>query len=63
MDITNEILDNRQIKAGLKVNDEEDFVFLTTKGGRRLGIFTASTTKPHIKAVADLYLNEIDYKE
>jgi hypothetical protein len=63
MDITKEVLDNRQIGAGLKVEDSEDFVFLTTKGGRRLGVFTPSTTKSHIKEIANLYLSEIDYQE
>lgn len=63
MDITTLVLDERQIKAGLKVYDDEHLVFLTTKSRTIIGAFTPSTTKEHIKVAADVYLSQIDWQE
>lgn len=63
MNITNLVLDERQIKAGLCVEEEEDFVFLKTQGGNVIGAFTHGTRQDFIKVAADVYLSQIDYME
>lgn len=63
MDITTLVLDERQIKAGLKVYDEEHLVLLKTSGDTLIGAFVASTDREHIKVAADVYLSQIDWQE
>jgi len=63
MDITSIVLNERQIKAGLNVFDEEHLVFLKTNGGRVIGAFTSNTDREHIGIAADVYLSQIDYQE
>ena len=62
MDITNLVLDNRQIRAGLNVQDEEHLVFLKTRGGQIIGVFSSNTDREHIKVAADSYLSKIGYQ-
>ncbi len=59
MDITKLILTKKQIKAGLKVYGDEDFVILETKDGKVLANFTSKTTREYIRGYADSYLAEI----
>jgi hypothetical protein len=64
MNITESILTERQIKAGLRVADDEDFAYLTTSRGWRIAVFSthSPTLKQSIQTEADKYLLEIDWQ-
>jgi hypothetical protein len=63
-EITDSILTERQIKAGLRVEDDEDFVYLTTSRGWRIAVFStlSPALKQSVQAEADKYLLEIDWQ-
>jgi hypothetical protein len=63
LNITDLILTERQIKAGLSAWKSDGWIFLCTKGGTRLYTFGMMTGKQHMQDMADDYLKRIDYQE
>jgi hypothetical protein len=62
-DISNIVLSPRQLKAGLKMIETEDWLELTTKGNSRIVILTKNSNNEIIQKYADQYLSEIDWQE
>lgn len=60
--IAEQILTGKQIKAGLQVLEDEDWVILTTKGGSVINAFGIHTHKDLIQDSAEKYLKEIDWQ-
>jgi hypothetical protein len=63
LNITDLILTERQIKAGLSMWKDEGWIFLCTKGGTRLYTFGMMTGKQHMQDMADDYLKRIDWQD
>jgi hypothetical protein len=63
MDISTEVLSQRQLKAGLKLIEDEDWLELITRGKSRIAILGKNSTSETIQKYADAYLNEIDWQE
>jgi hypothetical protein len=61
--ITDKVLTGRQIKAGLQVLEDEDWVTLTTKGGTVIDVFGIHTPKESVQDSAEKYLDRIDWHE
>jgi len=62
-DISDRILRPNHIKAGLCTLMDGEFIYLTTKMGKRLRIFLSNADNEFIQKEADKYLSEIDYQE
>ena len=63
MNISKIVLTNRQLKAGLCVLEDEDWITLTTKGGTVIARMGIHTDRELIQNEADRYLKEIDWQE
>lgn len=62
-DISTVVLSPRQLKAGLKLFETEDWLELRTRGDSRLAILTKNSDNITIQRYADNYLSEIDWQE
>lgn len=62
-DISTVVLSPRQLKAGLKLFETEDWLELRTKGDSRIAILTKNSDNITIQRYADNYLSEIDWQE
>lgn len=62
-DISSVVLSPRQLKAGLKLFETEDWLELQTNGGSRIAILTKNSSNDLIQSYAEKYLNEIDWQE
>jgi hypothetical protein len=61
-DISNIVLNPRQLKAGLKILENEDWLELTTSNGSRIAVLTKNSDLATIQSYADKYLLEIDWQ-
>ncbi len=61
-DISTIVLSPKQIKAGLKLLETEDWLELVTQGGSRITILTKNCDNATIQKYADTYLSEIDWQ-
>lgn len=63
IDISESILTKRHLKAGLKIQEDEHWIFMFNCTGLRISVFGVATNKQVIQKVADGYLREIDWQE
>ena len=61
MNISKIVLTDRQLRAGLCVLEDEDWLYLCTAGGRRIAILGIHSDREFIQNEADKYLKEIDW--
>jgi hypothetical protein len=62
-DISSIVLSPKQLKAGLKILENEDWLELTTSSNHRISILTKNSSHELIQAHAEKYLKEIDWQE
>lgn len=62
-DISNIVLNPRQLKAGLKILEDEDWLELTTKNNSRIALLSKNSSLELIQSYAEKYLKEIDWQE
>jgi hypothetical protein len=63
LNVSDILLTPRHIKAGLCTSTDGEFIYLSTKGGRRIGVFMMHTDSEFVQQEAEKYLSEIDYQE
>jgi hypothetical protein len=61
-DISEFVLTDRQIEAGIHANWDEDWIYLITKNGTRIATLNIHSDREFIQNEADKYLQEIDWQ-
>lgn len=62
-DISSLVLTDRQLNAGLKILEDEHWLFMTTSNGTRIATFGIGSDREFIQDEANNYLKRIDWQE
>jgi len=62
-DISDIVLTKQQLRAGLRIFENEDWLELVTLGGSRIAILSKNSDHSTIQSYATKYLKEIDWQE
>ena len=62
INVNDRLLTPRHVEAGLCTSTDGEFIYLSTNGGRRIGVFLIHTDSELIQKEANKFLSEIDYQ-